>query len=160
MFLRSAKRLWGGGALLIAGYAAALGGLLWLLHWLQSRLLVLHSSTELYAGAIALTFTGLGIWLARSLTTPKIEQVIVEKQVPVVTDLMPDPTAPLRYQISPRELEVLALMAEGLSNTEIAERLFVSLNTVKTHTSNLYAKLDAKRRTQAVEKAKRLKIIT
>jgi ATP/maltotriose-dependent transcriptional regulator MalT len=61
--------------------------------------------------------------------------------------------------ISKREYEVLELMAQGLSNQEIAEKLFVSLNTVKTHTSNLFVKLDAKRRTQAIQKAKELGLI-
>jgi NarL family two-component system response regulator LiaR len=61
--------------------------------------------------------------------------------------------------LSKRELEVLQLMAEGLSNEEVAERLYVSLNTIKTHTSRVFEKLDVKRRTQAIEKAKRLRVI-
>jgi NarL family two-component system response regulator LiaR len=64
-----------------------------------------------------------------------------------------------RLDLSKREVEVLALMAEGYSNQEIAEKLFVSLNTIKTHTSRIFEKMDVKRRTQAVEMAKRLNII-
>lgn len=142
-------------------YAVALGALLWFLHWLQSRLLILHSATELYVSAIAVTFTALGIWLAKKLTEPKIEKVIVEKEVLIVApaDFIPDQRAVEQANLSPREMEVLQLMAKGMSNGEIATQLFVSLSTVKTHSSNLFVKLDAKRRTQAIEKAKRLKII-
>nr|MBP6568782.1 winged helix-turn-helix transcriptional regulator [Saprospiraceae bacterium] len=61
--------------------------------------------------------------------------------------------------LSKRELEVLGLISDGLSNEEIAEKLFISLNTIKTHTSNLFEKLEVKRRTQATEKAKRLGLI-
>lgn len=142
-------------------YAAALALLLLLLHWLQSRLLILHSSFELYAAAIALVFTGLGIWLAKKLTEPKTERIIVEKEIIVQasTEFVADQKAIDTASLSRRELDVLELMARGMSNAEIAESLFVSQNTVKTHSSNLFVKLDAKRRTQAVEKAKRLKII-
>nr|WP_246202731.1 response regulator transcription factor [Fulvivirga lutimaris] len=62
-------------------------------------------------------------------------------------------------QISSREMEVLNVMAEGLSNVEIADKLFVSESTVKTHVSNLLSKLDAKRRTEAIKKAKEYGII-
>ena len=62
-------------------------------------------------------------------------------------------------ELSKRELEVLSLMAEGCSNQEIAARLFVSLSTVKTHNQNLFEKLDVKRRTQAIEKGRRLNLI-
>jgi ATP/maltotriose-dependent transcriptional regulator MalT len=61
--------------------------------------------------------------------------------------------------ISKREYEVLELMAKGFSNQEIADKLFVSLNTIKTHSSNLFLKLEAKRRTQAIQKAKELNLI-
>jgi ATP/maltotriose-dependent transcriptional regulator MalT len=61
--------------------------------------------------------------------------------------------------ITPRELEILDLIAKGLSNRGIAERLFVSENTVKTHSSRLFDKLSAKRRTQAVQIGKELGLI-
>lgn len=142
-------------------YAFSLALLLFLLNWLQSRFLVIHGSFELYAGAIAIVFTALGVWLAKHLIEPKTEQIIIEKEVlvPAPAEFVSDKKAITSTNLSPRELEVLELMAKGLSNVEIAEQLFVSLNTVKTHSSNLFVKLDVKRRTQAAEKAKRLKII-
>lgn len=114
----------------------------------------------MFTGAIAFVFTALGIWLALKLAKPKT--VVVEKEVAVYvseTEFVRDEAALEQTGISPRELEVLELMAEGLSNAEIADKLFVSLNTVKTHSSKIFEKLDVKRRTQAVEMAKRLRII-
>jgi ATP/maltotriose-dependent transcriptional regulator MalT len=115
----------------------------------------------MYVGAIAVIFTALGIWLALKLTRPKIERVVVEKEIYIekAREFVFNETAMARLGISKRELEVLQLMAEGLSNAEIANRLFVSLNTIKTHASNLFFKLDASRRTQAIEKAKSLCLI-
>jgi DNA-binding CsgD family transcriptional regulator len=142
-------------------YGAALAVLLLLLKWLELRFVIIDHAFEIYAGAIALIFTALGIWLALKLTRPKVKTVIIEKEVPVnrppVFSLNHDELNKLG--LSSRELEVLQLMAEGLSNQEIAGRLFVSLNTIKTHSSNLFIKMDVKRRTQAIEKAKRLSII-
>jgi len=135
--------------------------LLFLLKWLEWRFLVLDHATEVYGGAIAILFTGLGIWLALKLTKPKIQTLTIEKEVYITSET----TAALnqkeitRLGLSVRELEVLQLMAEGLSNQEIAARLFLSLNTIKTHSSNIFEKLDVRRRTQAVEKARRLNII-
>lgn len=146
---------------LILMYGASLAGLLFLLKWLEWRLLILDHAMELYGGAIAIVFTGLGIWLALKLTRPKVKTVVVEKEVymgrEVTTTLNHKEIA--RLGLSARELEVLQLMAEGLSNQEIAGRLFLSLNTIKTHSSNIFEKLDVRRRTQAVEKARRLNII-
>lgn len=142
-----------------------MAALLILLRWLQLRFIIFHHAFELYAGAIALIFTALGIWLAMRLTKPKVQTIIVEKQVIVEKTAAPAAAFQLNEKaldqagISKRELEVLQLIAEGCSNQEIADRLFVSLNTVKTHSSNLFLKLDVKRRTQAIEKAKRLSII-
>ncbi|WP_407524760.1 response regulator transcription factor [Lacibacter sp. MH-610] len=146
-------------------YAAALVALLILLQVLQYKLLLLNHAYELYLLFIALIFTGLGIWLALKLMRPKtkIETVIVEKPVyeKVWTDeeLLAIETEKQKLGLSSRELEVLQLMAQGLSNQEIADRLFLSLPTVKTHTSNLFFKLDVKRRTQAIEKARQLMLI-
>jgi two-component system, NarL family, response regulator LiaR len=109
-----------------------------------------------YIGAIAIIFTSLGIWLALKLTKPKT--IIIEKEVFVdkpVAGFVPGEKTLQQSGISKREWEVLAAMAEGLSNQEIADRLFVSLNTIKTHSSNLFEKMDVKRRTQAIEKGKR-----
>jgi DNA-binding CsgD family transcriptional regulator len=150
----------------IVFYALAMALLLILLQWMQYRLLILDHSTEIYITGIAIIFTALGIWLARKLSRPKTkivtETVVVEKQVPVYRDpasFSPDREMIASLGLSQRELEVLQLMAGGASNQEIANQLFVSLNTIKTHTSRMFEKLDVKRRTQAIEKAKRLNII-
>jgi len=130
-------------------YGTCLAMLLFLLKWLELRFIIINHSFEIYIGAIAIIFTGLGIWLALKLARPKIETVIVEKEIYELNKL----------NLSKREMEVLQLMSEGLSNQEIALRLFVSLNTIKTHSSKLFEKLDVARRTQAVDKAKKLNII-
>ena len=147
---------------LVILYGASLAGILLLLKWLEFRFLIIDYAFEIYIGAIALIFTGLGIWLAKKLTKPKTETIIVEKQVYITKPpegFIPDEPTLLKFGISKREWEVLALMSEGLSNREIAERLFVSLNTIKTHSSNLFEKLDVIRRTQAIEKGKRLGLL-
>lgn len=152
---------------LIILYGAALAILLFLLKWLELRFIIMDHAFEIYAGAIAIIFTSLGIWLALKLTKPKVTTVVVEKEVYIDKEV-PVPfnggftlneQALSKSGISKRELEVLQLIARGFSNQEIADHLFVSLNTVKTHSSNLFLKLDVKRRTQAIEKAKRLSLI-
>jgi DNA-binding CsgD family transcriptional regulator len=138
-------------------YGAALAVLLFLLKWLEWKFIVMDRAIDLYSGALALVFTGLGIWLAIKLARPKT--VILEKEVYVKPPGTINEKELARLGISARELEVLRLMAEGLSNQEIAARLFVSLNTIKTHSANIFEKLDVRRRTQAVDKAKKLNII-
>ncbi|TRW23967.1 response regulator transcription factor [Flavobacterium zepuense] len=142
-------------------YGSSLALLLFLLRWLEFRFLVLSHAIDIYVGAIALMFTALGIWLTLKLTRPKTHTVIVEKEVylPAETSSEINQSEIEKLALSRRELEVLNLMAQGMSNKEIADGLFVSLNTVKTHSSNIFEKLDVKRRTQAVEKSKRLGII-
>ena len=144
-------------------YGMALAVLLFLLKWLEWRFILFDHAIELYSGAIALLFTGLGIWLALKLAKPKVSTVVVEKEVLVPVKAEVDEAGLAselaKLGMSQRELEVLRLMAEGLSNQEIADRLFVSLNTVKTHCSRIFEKLDARRRTQAIERGKRLGII-
>lgn len=146
---------------LIFIYGGSLALLTFLLKWLEYKFVIFDHAFELYAGSIALLFTGLGIWLAMKLSKPKVETVTVEKEVYIKQDGPFVLNEPVMNQlgISPRELEVLQLMAEGLSNQEIAGRLFVSLNTIKTHSVRIFEKLDVKRRTQAIEKAKRLSLI-
>lgn len=137
-------------------YGFALALLLFFLKWIELRFLIINHAFEIYAGIIAVLFTALGIWLALKLTKPKV----IEKEVIVMSTTFDfNEKAMTELGISKREIEVLQLLAEGLSNQEIAEKLFVSLNTIKTHTSNLFEKLDVKRRTQAIEKAKRLCLI-
>jgi NarL family two-component system response regulator LiaR len=145
---------------LVVLYGASLALLLFFLKWLELKVLIMNNAYDIYVGLIALLFTGLGIWLALKLVKPKVHTVVVEKEVYVGGGEFNFNEAEFKsLGISNRELEVLKLMAEGLSNQEIAERLFVSLNTVKTHTSGLFSKLDVKRRTQAVELGKRLNLI-
>jgi ATP/maltotriose-dependent transcriptional regulator MalT len=142
-------------------YGAFLAILLLLMKWLEWRFVVIDHALELYAGAVAILFTGLGIWLAKKLTRPKTNTMIVEKQVFVKTDhFVLNEVELARLRLSKRELEVLQLMADGLSNLQIAERLFVSLNTIKTHSSKIFEKLEVQRRTQAVEMARKLNIIS
>ena len=142
-------------------YGFCLGLLLFLLKWLELRFIIFDYSLEIYVGAIALLFTGLGIWLALKLYKPKIKTVVVEKEVYISRNenFVLNKSLVAKLELSARELEILGLMAEGNSNQEIADRIFVSLSTVKTHNQNLFEKLDVKRRTQAVEKAKRLDLI-
>ncbi len=142
-------------------YGLSLAVMLFLLKWLELRFIIIDHSFEIYIGAIALIFTSLGIWLALKLARPKVKTVVVEKEVYIQQNgaFTINEKEMQKLGVSSRELEVLQLMAEGLSNQEIGERLFVSLSTVKTHTSRLFEKLDVKRRTQAIEKAKRLALI-
>ncbi len=141
-------------------YGISLAFLLFVLKWIELRFIIINHTLEIYVGLIALFFTGLGIWLALKLTKPKVETQIVEKEITAKnTDFIINEEVMNELGISKRELEVLQLMADGLSNQEIAERLFVSLNTIKTHSSKVFEKMDVKRRTQAVEKAKRLSLI-
>ena len=137
-----------------------MAGLMFLLKWLELRLIIFDHAFEIYVGAIAAVFTGLGIWLALKLSKPKVETVIVEKEIYVRRDsFLLNEQALNSLNLSKRELEVLQLMAEGLSNHEIAERLYVSLSTIKTHSRNLFDKLGVARRTQAIDRAKKLFII-
>jgi DNA-binding CsgD family transcriptional regulator len=140
-------------------YGLSLAVLLLMLKWLEWRFVIVNHAFEIYAGCIAVIFTGLGIWLTTKLIKPKVKTVIVEKQVFTGADFVLNEAELGRLRLSARELEVLKLMADGLSNQQIAERLFVSLNTIKTHTSNLFLKMDVERRTQAIEMAKRLGLI-
>ena len=132
---------------------------------IEYRFLVLEHSLEIYGGIVALLFSGLGIWLGLKLTrtreTVVVREVQVEVQVPVRVAGPFERNEARREQlgITPRELEILEAMAAGFSNREIAERLFVSENTVKTHTARLFDKLSARRRTQAVQRAKEAGLI-
>ena len=146
---------------LVLLYGAALAVLLFLLKWLEFRFIIIDNTLEVYIGAIAVFFTVLGIWLALKLTKPKVQTIVVEKQVynSNLEGFSVNQRELEKLNLSRRELEVLQLMADGLSNQEISDRLFVSLNTIKTHSSKLFEKMEVKRRTQAVEMAKRLCII-
>ncbi len=132
-------------------YGGAMAVLVGLLKYFEYSFFVKDLSAEFYIGVIALLFTGLGIWAGRKLTRVKV----------VVTDpnFVLDSLQLERLGISKREYEVLELIAQGMSNQEIAEKLFVSLPTVKTHSSNLFLKLNVRRRTEAIKKAKELMLL-
>ena len=137
-----------------------IGGLLiTLLKWTEYRFLVIEHSIEIYGGLIAATFAVLGIWLGLKLTGTRERIVVKEVPVPAGEPFVPDERKREGLGITPREMEILGLIATGLSNREIADRLFVSKNTVKTHSSRLFDKLGAKRRTQAVRIGKTARLI-
>jgi len=139
-------------------YGLVGGVLIAALKLVEYRFLVVEHSVEIYGGLIAALFAGLGIWLGVTLTRGKpaaVKEVAGAAAGPFVVD-----EARLNaLGITPRELQILGLIAEGLSNREIADRLCVSENTVKTHSSRLFDKLGAKRRTQAVQLGKASRLI-
>ena len=149
--------------LLIYGLCGGL--LIVVLRLIEYRFLVLERSMEIYGGLIAVFFASVGIWLGLKLTKNKVVvkevpiEVPVEIRVPMSEPFVLDQLKLQQLGITARELEILQLIAGGLSNREIAEKLFVSENTVKTHSSRLFEKLSAKRRTQAVQIGKELGLI-
>lgn len=135
-----------------------LGGVLILvLKLVEYRFLVIEHSLEIYGGIVALLFSAVGIWLGLKLT--RTRETVVVREVPVTGPFKRNDTQLAQLGITPRELEILEAMAAGLSNREMAERLFVSENTIKTHTARLFDKLSARRRTQAVQRAKEAGLI-
>ena len=129
-------------------YSLAIAAAALVLQWLEYRYAVRAFSTEVYIVVIAAGFTVLGVWAGYRLTSPRPSHEF-ERNDRAIESL----------GISDRELEVLELLAGGHSNKEIAERLFVSPHTVKSHVGHLYGKLEVSRRTQAVHKARQLKIL-
>ena len=140
-------------------YGVCGGLLIVVLKLLEYRFLVIERSLEIYGGLVAVLFAALGIWLGLKLTKPKETVLIKEVLVPAHEPFTTDEQKLKQLGITAREFEILQLIAGGMSNREIAERLFVSENTVKTHLSRLFEKLSAKRRTQAVQIAKELRLI-
>lgn len=132
------------------------GVLIALLKWSEYRLLVIQHSFEIYGAMVAVIFAGLGIWLGVRLTRPQPPVAVSDVSVSTVQSQASESTLHVDEErrddlgITRRELEILELMAQGMSNREIAGKLFVSENTVKTHSSRVFDKLGAKRRTQAV----------
>lgn len=147
------------GKRLILLYGALGGVLIATLKFVEYRFLVLEHSLEIYGGLVAAVFAILGIWLGLKLTKTKETVVVREVHVPATAPFAVNARTLQERGITPRELEILGLIAEGLSNREIAERLFVSENTVKTHSSRLFDKLAARRRTQAVQIGKELGLL-
>jgi len=138
-------------------YGLAAGLLITILKLSEYRFLVVEHSLEIYGGLVAAIFAALGIWLGLTLTRRKPPAHSAQPATP--HPFAPDSAHLAHLGITPRELEILGLIAAGLSNREIADRLFVSENTVKTHSSRLFDKLGARRRTQAVQLAKEARLI-
>jgi DNA-binding NarL/FixJ family response regulator len=139
-----------------------LGGLLIaLLRWSEYQFLVIDHSVEIYAALVAAVFAGLGIWLGVRLTRPRA--VAGVEPIPAASTVsgpfIPDEKKRDDLGITRREMEILELVALGMSNREIAEKLFVSENTVKTHCSRAFDKLGARRRTEAVLMGKKLGLL-
>lgn len=151
MIRLTAPGTWGRWSTLIL-YGLVLAAVVAILKYVEYRFMVRSLSTELYIGVVAALFTGVGIWLGSKLI--RAGKVVQEVPIAAVDD-----QAVRASGLSARELDVLHLMAQGLSNQEIADKLFISLPTVKSHSSSLFMKLAVKRRTEAVHKAKSLRII-
>ncbi len=143
------------------------GILIAMLRWSEYQFLVIEHSLEIYGAIVAIIFVAFGIWLGIKLTKPREKIVLGEVLVPLRAPDKPSPPATFTLNqvqldalgITPRELEILTLIAQGLSNREIADCLFVSENTVKTHCSRAFDKLGARRRTQAVQLGKQLGLL-
>jgi ATP/maltotriose-dependent transcriptional regulator MalT len=135
-----------------------------MLQLIQYRWLILSHSAEVYAALVGVLFVTLGIWLGKRLTRPKVVETIREtvREVVVEVPAVPfvrDDAQVAALGLTPRELDILELIAAGLSNREIAEKAFVSENTVKTHSSRVFDKLGVQRRTQAAQRARELGLI-
>ena len=136
----------------ILAYGGILALLVILIKWLDYRFIIKDVSLEIYVGIIASLCAILGIWMGLKLTNPKVVYTTTE------LDFIQDESKIKELGLSQRELDVLELIAKGHSNQEIAEALFISLNTVKTHSSSLFSKFGVNRRTQAVQPAKENRI--
>ena len=135
------------------------------LQYTEYRFVVIEHSVELYSALVAILFAAFGIWLGLRITRSRetIRETVVVREVLVPAEALA-PFAPntARQQtlgITARELEILTLVARGMSNREIATQLFVSENTVKTHCARAFDKLGAARRTQAVQRGKELGLL-
>ena len=146
-------------SIIIFGLILAL--LLFVMKILEYRYFIGSLETELYTTGVAAFFTIIGIWLGINLLKPKkvVEKVVEIVEVPSTPQSEIDQEKLTTFGFNDREYEILKLISEGLTNKEIGERLFIAVPTVKTHTSNLYSKLDVNSRTQAIHKAQNLNII-
>ncbi|MDX2217469.1 MAG: LuxR C-terminal-related transcriptional regulator [Burkholderiales bacterium] len=136
-------------------FGAVAGLLIAGLKFIEYRWLVVAHSVEIYGALVAAVFAAVGIWLGLKLTREKV----VVKEVQAPAEFIRDDAKVAALGLTPRELEMLGLIAQGLSNREIADKVFVSENTVKTHLARIFDKLDARRRTQAVERGRALRLI-
>ena len=140
-------------------YGLCGGILIVALRLIEFRFMIVEHSFEIYGGLIAALFAGIGIWLGLKLTRKKEILIVKEVLVPTAAAFSLNEQRLKDLGITKRELEILELIAQGMSNREIAEKLFVSENTVKTHSSRLFDKLSARRRTQAVQIAKEMGLL-
>lgn len=138
----------------ILTYGLIGGAVIALLKLVEYQYLVVEHSVEIYGALIAALFAGFGIWLGLRMTRTRERVIVREVAVPAPQTFVRNASQVEALGVTPRELEILELIASGLSNREIAAKLFVSENTVKTHSSRLLDKLGAKRRTQAVQVGK------
>lgn len=143
----------------IALFGLCSGVLISLLELMGYRFLLVERSVEIYGALVAILFVGLGIWLGLTFTRGKPTVITPELTAPTAGPFTPDEARMRQLGITLREREILELIATGLSNREVAGRLFISENTVKTHSSRLFDKLGAKRRTQAVQLGKVFRLI-
>lgn len=130
-------------------YAIALGLAVTALNWIEYRYLARAFSTEIYIALIAAAFIALGIWTGSRLTPRRAPEGPFQRNQAAIRSL----------GLSPREVEILDALATGESNKEMARRLGISPNTVKTHVARLYEKLGVQRRIQAIETARFLALI-
>jgi DNA-binding CsgD family transcriptional regulator len=135
------------------------GVLVTLLQWTEFHFVVLEHSVAIYGVLIAILFAGAGIWLGTKLLVPRERIVEIAAPAAAPPRFAADDTVRQSFGITRRELEILELVARGLSNREIGETLFVSENTVKTHCSRAFDKLGARRRTEAVQRSKELGLL-
>ena len=159
------------------------------LQYTEYRFVIIEHSVELYGALVAILFATFGIWLGLRITRSRetiretVRETVVEtvRETVVVRGVLVPAEAPAAFvsntaasnaapfapntaeqqtlRITARELEILGLVARGLSNREIATQLFVSENTVKTHCARAFDKLGAARRTQAVQRGKELGLL-
>ena len=150
----------------VVAFGVAAGLLILAMQLVEYRFLVVERSVEIYGAIVAAAFATAGIWVGLKLTKTKVVAVEVPVEVRVEVPV-PAPAGPFvpntakidELGLTPREMEVLQLIAEGLSTRQMAERLFVSENTVKTHVTRVLDKLGADRRTQAVQRGRDLGIL-
>ena len=142
------------------------GFLIAILQYSEYRFVIIEHSVEIYVALVAILFASFGIWLGLRLARrrePTREAAVRESLVPAeataVEPFSPNTVNQQALGITARELEILTLIAGGFSNREIATRLFVSENTVKTHCARAFTKLGAARRTQAVQRCKELRLL-
>lgn len=151
------------------------GVLIATLQYTRYRFVVIEHSVEIYGALVAAIFAAFGIWLGlritrrREIVRETVRETIVVREVPIAVEMpreagagepfAPNAASQQSLGITARELEILTLVAQGLSNREIAAQLFVSENTVKTHCARVFDKVGAARRTQAVQRGKELGLL-